>query len=84
MDRLLREQLAAVAPASGGYSEEGGWFGRRDAPLRWLVDPVDGTRAATLGGGFAVSVGALIEETGRPAAAAGWVYVPTLFALFRA
>jgi fructose-1,6-bisphosphatase/inositol monophosphatase family enzyme len=83
VDRLLREQLEAVAPASGGYSEEGGWFGRRDAPLRWLVDPVDGTRAATLGGVFAVSVGALIEQAGRPAAAAGWVYVPTLATLFR-
>ncbi len=83
LDRLLRERLVALVPGSGGYSEEGGRFGSPGGPVRWLVDPVDGTRPATLGGAFAVCVAALVMGEGRARAAAGWVYVPTLSALFR-
>lgn len=85
-DRLLRESLLQLCPGSSGYSEEGGEFGQDGAGLRlrWQVDPVDGTRPATLGGAYAVSVGALLMEGETPVAAAGWVYLPTLSALYRA
>src|SRR5437870_856040 len=56
VDRLLREHLMHLVPGSSGYSEEGGEFGRRGEPSRlrvsWLLDPLDGTRPATLGGAF--------------------------------
>src|SRR5438128_2239298 len=57
VDQLLRERLLALVPGSSGYSEEGGAFGERgEGRVRWLIDPVDGTRPATLGGAFAVCV----------------------------
>lgn len=85
-DRLLRESLLQLCPQSSGYSEEGGTFGQAVSGLqvRWQVDPVDGTRPATLGGAFAVSIGALIVDGEQPVAAAGWVYLPTLSVLYRA
>ena len=85
VDRLLREQLLALVPGSCGYSEESGAFGRMGPgpQVHWLVDPVDGTRPAVLGGAFAVSVGALVVEEEHPTAALGWVYVPTLSTLYR-
>lgn len=85
-DRLLRESLLQFCPGSSGYSEEAGAFGKDGDGVRihWQVDPVDGTRPATLGGAFAVSIGALLLDGERPVAAAGWVYLPTLSALYRA
>jgi fructose-1,6-bisphosphatase/inositol monophosphatase family enzyme len=84
-DRLLRESLVRLVPGSAGYSEEGGRFGatREAATVRWQVDPLDGTRPATLGGAYAVSVGALIVHEGEPVGALGWVYVPALSALYQ-
>jgi len=86
VDRLLRERLVEMTPGAGCYSEEGGFHGAplADARVFWLVDPVDGTRPALQGGAWAVSAGALVLEGGRPVAAAGWVYLPTLPGLFRA
>jgi fructose-1,6-bisphosphatase/inositol monophosphatase family enzyme len=84
LDELLRDELLALVPDSGGYSEEGGWFGRPwGSTVRWLLDPVDGTRPATLGGAFSVNVAALIAGAGHPPAAIGWVYVPNLSTLYR-
>lgn len=83
VDQLLRERLLQLLPGSGGYSEEGGDFGAAGAAVRWLLDPLDGTRPALLGGAFAVCAGALVYHQGVPAAALGWVYVPTLSALYR-
>lgn len=85
VDHLLRFQLQHLVPGSSGFGEEGGHWGAAPEGARvwWLVDPVDGTRPATLGSAFAVSVGALVLEGGRPAAAVGWVYLPTLGALYR-
>ena len=82
-DRLLRESLLSLVPGSTGYSEEGGRFGT-DGParVRWQVDPLDGTRPATLGGAYAISVGALVLAGEQPLAACGWVYVPNLSALY--
>lgn len=85
-DRLLRESLLQLCPGSSGYSEEEGAFGAAGSGLtvRWQVDPVDGTRPATLGGAFAVSIGALVMDGEAPLGAAGWVYLPTLSILYRA
>jgi fructose-1,6-bisphosphatase/inositol monophosphatase family enzyme len=86
VDLLLRERLLDLLPGCSGYSEEGGEFGERSAGafhVRWLIDPLDGTRPALLGGAFAVSLGALILRDNHPVAAVGWVYVPTLPALYR-
>lgn len=84
-DRLLRQSLLALVPKSSGFSEEGGHFGDVSEGLhvRWLVDPLDGTRSATLGGVFAISVGALVMDGDTPLGAIGWIYVPNLGALYR-
>jgi myo-inositol-1(or 4)-monophosphatase len=39
----IRGVLAARAPGTAFVGEEGGAHGPADAPLRWLVDPIDGT-----------------------------------------
>jgi fructose-1,6-bisphosphatase/inositol monophosphatase family enzyme len=84
IDSILRERLPGIVPGSAGYSEEGGRFGARlGARVRWQVDPLDGTRPASLGGAFAVSVGALVWENNAPVAAVGWIYIPTNSALYR-
>lgn len=84
IDALLRERLSQIVPGSVGYSEEGGRFGQSvGARVRWQIDPLDGTRPASLGGAFAVSVGALVWDEEQPVAAVGWVYVPTNSALYR-
>lgn len=85
VDQLLRERLLALFPTSSGFSEEGGEFGRAGGGLRlrWSVDPLDGTRPALLGGAYAISLGVLVLAGDRPVAAAGWVYVPNLRALYR-
>jgi fructose-1,6-bisphosphatase/inositol monophosphatase family enzyme len=84
-DRLLRESLLRHVPGSSGYSEEEGHFGSASGGrrVRWLVDPLDGTRPATLGGAFGISVAGLVLEQDRPLGAVGWVYVPTLGVLYR-
>lgn len=84
-DRLLRGALLAHVPTSSGFSEEGGRFGSGAEGLhvRWLVDPLDGTRSATVGGVFAISVAALVMDGDKPVGAIGWVYIPNLGALYR-
>lgn len=85
IDQLLRDNLTRLVPDSSGYSEETGEFGRRHDGLhvRWMLDPLDGTRPALLGGAYAVSVAAVVLREGRVLAGVGWVYVPTLAALYR-
>jgi myo-inositol-1(or 4)-monophosphatase len=67
---LLRERLAAAAPAIAWLSEESpDDEARRTARRVWVVDPIDGTRAYIAGRtDWAVSV-ALVED-GRPVAGA--------------
>ena len=85
VDRLLRSELTALVPGSCGYSEEGGHFGTPsdDAQVHWLIDPIDGTRPALMGGAYAVSVCGLVIDAGEPQGAVGWVYVPPLQCLYR-
>ena len=85
VDQLLRDNLTRLIPGSSGYSEEIGPFGTRAEGLhvRWMLDPLDGTRPALLGGAFAVSAAAVVLDGAQVRAAVGWVYVPTLTALYR-
>jgi myo-inositol-1(or 4)-monophosphatase len=63
-ERLLRKMIVAVYPKHGVIGEE---FGseRIDAPIRWVLDPVDGTRAFVCGAPtWATLIG--VEAAGRP------------------
>lgn len=44
-ERVIREVLAGRFPEHGFFGEEFGQSGRSDAPFRWLVDPIDGTKS---------------------------------------
>jgi myo-inositol-1(or 4)-monophosphatase len=73
-EELIRSRILAVRPSDAILGEEGGQVGSTDgAPVRWVIDPLDGTVNYLYGlGGWAVSVGA--EVGGR--IVAGAVYVP--------
>ncbi len=63
-ERAVRRMIAAVYPAHGIIGEE---FGaeRADADLRWVIDPVDGTRAFVCGvSTWATLIG--LEQGARP------------------
>ncbi|HEX5780235.1 MAG TPA: 3'(2'),5'-bisphosphate nucleotidase CysQ [Xanthobacteraceae bacterium] len=81
-DALLRERLTAAAPHYEWLSEESAEIeGKPSHRRRWVVDPIDGTRAFIKGqSDWSVSV-ALIED-GRPIAAA--LFVPETEELFTA
>jgi myo-inositol-1(or 4)-monophosphatase len=74
VDDLLKRKLAALAPDAGWLSEETTDApARLAAPLVWIVDPIDGTRAFIAGRpDWAVS--AALVENGRPVLAA--LYAP--------
>jgi myo-inositol-1(or 4)-monophosphatase len=64
-ERMLRRMIAAVYPRHGVIGEE---FGseRADADWRWVIDPVDGTRAFICGvSTWATLIG--LERQGTPA-----------------
>jgi myo-inositol-1(or 4)-monophosphatase len=81
-DALLRERLTAAAPAYEWLSEESAEIaGKASHRRRWVVDPIDGTRAFIKGqSDWSVSV-ALVED-GRPIAAA--LFAPETDELFTA
>jgi fructose-1,6-bisphosphatase/inositol monophosphatase family enzyme len=47
-ERVAREWLAARFPADGVHGEEFG-LERAEAPRRWIIDPIDGTKAFVRG-----------------------------------
>jgi myo-inositol-1(or 4)-monophosphatase len=79
---LLKERLAAIVPEAAWLSEESEDDpARLDAPLVWIVDPIDGTRAFINGlPDWTVSVA--LVEAGRPVVAA--LYAPVTGEFFRA
>lgn len=85
IDQLLRDGLTRLVPGCSGYSEEAHHFGelRDGLHVRWMLDPIDGTRPALLGGAYAVSAGAVVLRERQAVAVVGWLYVPTLAALYR-
>ena len=79
-ERLIRTRIAQVRPGDAILGEEGGQTGG-DAPVRWIVDPLDGTVNYLYGlPDWAVSVAA--ETGGR--VVAGAVCVPRRGVLYGA
>jgi histidinol phosphatase-like enzyme (inositol monophosphatase family) len=63
-ERAMRDVIAAACPRDGILGEEFG-LERPDAPRRWVLDPIDGTRAFLTGRPlFGTLIGVL--EAGKP------------------
>lgn len=71
-ERAIREAIAAEFPDHGVFGEELGTL-RPDAPTRWIIDPVDGTRAFITGSPL---WGTLIGCTNEGAPALGFMDQP--------
>ena len=82
VNELLQARLTALAPQAGWLSEESERRpAERAAPLSWIVDPIDGTRAYITGrADWTISV-ALVEQ-GLPVLAA--LYAPVTEEMFLA
>ncbi|MEM7323215.1 MAG: inositol monophosphatase family protein [Actinomycetota bacterium] len=73
VERALRDALAERFPGHAILGEEFGATG--DGPYRWIIDPIDGTRAFITGQPmWGTLLGLQIE--GHPVA--GWMYQPVL------
>jgi myo-inositol-1(or 4)-monophosphatase len=89
-EELIRARILAARPNDAILGEEGGQVeGAADAPVRWVVDPLDGTVNYLYGlHDWAVSIAAEVEwvedgEVGR-GIVVGAVYVPMRGELFTA
>lgn len=72
-ERILHEELSHARPDFGFLMEESGVAGDKDAPSRFIVDPIDGTLNFVHGlAHFAISIG--VEERGE--LIAGVIYNP--------
>ena len=79
IEAMIRTRLESARPGDAVLGEEGGSSG--DGEWRWIVDPIDGTRAYIAGrADWTISV-ALVEH-GRPALAA--LYAPVTDEMFLA
>jgi myo-inositol-1(or 4)-monophosphatase len=82
VDALLRQRLAALAPEAAWLSEETEDDpARLAAPLVWIVDPIDGTRAF-IAGNPEWTISVALVEAGRPVLAA--LYAPASEEMFQA
>jgi myo-inositol-1(or 4)-monophosphatase len=81
-EELIRARILVARPDDAILGEEGGQVdGVLDAPVRWVVDPLDGTVNYLYGlHDWAVSIGAEVEHQ----IVAGAVYVPMRGELFTA
>lgn len=57
-ERALRATLASRVPHHGVWGEE---YGRDDAPDKWVLDPIDGTKAFITGSPLFATLIALVE-----------------------
>jgi histidinol-phosphatase len=73
-ERLLRAELAERYPGDGIFGEEEGEKGG-DTGRRWIIDPVDGTKAFTHGVPLYVNLLAVEDEHGM---AVGVINIPAL------
>jgi myo-inositol-1(or 4)-monophosphatase len=87
-EELIRSRILAARPADAILGEEGGLIGNTgDAPVLWVIDPLDGTVNYLYGlHDWAVSIAAEVEwaeggDVGRRIVA-GAVYVPVRGELF--
>ena len=91
-EELIRSRILAARPSDAILGEEGGLIGNADdAPVLWVIDPLDGTVNYLYGlHDWAVSIAAEIragDAAGAPGAGrivAGAVYVPKRGELFTA
>jgi len=81
VEEFLRSALATLRPSDAILGEEGGEAASTGAPVRWVLDPIDGTVNFLLGlPQFAVSIAAQV----RGQTVAGCVLNPCSGDLFRA
>jgi histidinol-phosphatase len=73
-ERLLRDELARLHPADGVYGEEEGETVGRSG-RRWIIDPIDGTKAFVRGVPTFANLLALEDEHGP---ALGVIHLPAL------
>ena len=75
-EQILRRRIAASFPDHAILGEEAGATGQQtDAPYRWILDPIDGTKSFIAGVPlYGTLVG--VEVAGRPAV--GVIYLPAL------
>ncbi|MCK6555955.1 inositol monophosphatase family protein [Candidatus Binatia bacterium] len=75
VETLLRDGLTARFPEHAIVGEEHGKSGPPDARVRWIIDPIDGTRAFVSGiPEWGILVGLTVD--GQPVA--GWAHIPYL------
>ena len=81
-EELIRSRILAARPSDAILGEEGGMIGNADnAPVLWVIDPLDGTVNYLYGlHDWAVSVAAAVDGE----IVAGAVYVPARGELFSA
>jgi myo-inositol-1(or 4)-monophosphatase len=81
VEEFLRTALAQLRPADSVLGEEAGEDGRSGSPVRWVLDPIDGTVNFVLGlPYFAISIAAQVHGK----TVAGCVLNPSSGDLFRA
>ena len=84
-EELIRSRILAARPSDAILGEEGGLIGNTgDAPVLWVIDPLDGTVNYLYGlHDWAVSIAAEVEwADGGRRIVAGAVYVPMRGELF--
>ena len=74
IERVLRERISAAYPDHEVVGEEAGTSGP-PGRYRWLIDPIDGTKAFVTGSPLWGTLLGLLDE-GRPVA--GWIHQPYL------
>lgn len=80
-EEVLRAGLGAAFPDTQVEGEEGGLTGPEGARARWVIDPIDGTKAYVMGfPAWGVLLGLVLD--GRPVA--GWMSQPFLGETFSA
>ena len=81
-EELIRSRILAARPSDAILGEEGGMIGNADnAPVLWVIDPLDGTVNYLYGlHDWAVSIAAAVDGE----VVAGAVYVPVRGELFSA
>ena len=76
-EALMAEQVLAERPGHGFFGEEHGLQGDADSPLRWIVDPIDGTSGFVRGIPVWATLIALVhEEDGVVVGVCGMVTSP--------
>jgi myo-inositol-1(or 4)-monophosphatase len=85
-EELIRSRILAARPSDAILGEEGGLIGNADnAPVLWVIDPLDGTVNYLYGlHDWAVSIAAEVGGAAGKRIVAGAVYVPARGELFSA